>query len=236
MEKTMKGDIYMRISDLEKKYPNIKFYKLKLKPQRNFYIVEKIEDFAELVSVAGYVEIEINEEDARNDLLVRLISAYIENMIYPRSIDTVSRNLLVSFFEYVKENMSIKLKNLIENITHTVTNLYLYGIDAPIMFGDEEEDSNLLSEDEYDKGIGEIEKIYNKYNSSLKKEQEDHDKEINDCILSYKEEYLQAETKTAKDEILKKVKMELKRKFNLDGRGDDRAKKIAIKMLYENNN
>ena len=54
--------------------------------------------------------------------------------------------------------------------------------------------------------------------------------------MSYKEEYLQAETKTAKEEIIKKVQMELKNKFNLDGRSDDRAKKIAIKTLYENNN
>ena len=226
----------MRISDLEKKYPNIKFYKLKQKPQREFFIVEKLEDFAELVSVAGYVEIEINEEEARNNLLGKMMRSYIENILYPRGIDTVSKVWLVTLFEYVKENISIKLKNLIENIAHTVTNLYLYGIDAPIMFGDEEEDCNLLSEDELEKGIAEIEKIYNKYNSSLKKEQEKRDKEIIDCILSYKEEYLQAETKTAKEEIIKKVQMELKNKFNLDGRSDDRAKKIAIKTLYENNN
>ena len=226
----------MRISDLEKKYPNIKFYKLKQAPRREFFMVEKIEDFAELVSVAGYVEIEINEEDARDDHLRELTKIYIENMIYPRRIGTVFEGQVLIFFEYIKENMSSELLQIIGSKSHTVTNLYLYGIDAPIMFGDEEEDSNLLSEDEIDKGIDEIDKIYNKYNSSLKKEQEDHDKEINDCILSYKEEYLQAETKTAKDEILKKVKMELKRKFNLDGRGDDRAKKIAIKMLYESNN
>lgn len=226
----------MRISDLEKKYPNIKFYKLKQKPQREFFIVEKLEDFAELVSVAGYVEIEINEEEARNNLLGKMMRSYIENILYPRGIDTVSKVWLVTLFEYVKENISIKLKNLIENIAHTVTNLYLYGIDAPIMFGDEEEDCNLLSEDELDKGISEIEKIYNKYNGSLKKEQEKRDKEIIDCILSYKEEYLQAETKTAKEEIIKKVQLELKNKFNLDGRSDNRAKKIAIKELYENNN
>ena len=226
----------MRISDLEKKYPNIKFYKLKQKPQREFFIVEKLEDFAELLSVAGYVEIEIIEEEARNNLLGKMMRSYIENILYPRGIDTVSKVWLVTLFEYVKENISIKLKNLIENIAHTVTNLYLYGIDAPIMFGDEEEDCNLLSEDELDKGISEIEKIYNKYNGSLKKEQEKRDKEIIDCILSYKEEYLQAETKTAKEEIIKKVQLELKNKFNLDGRSDNRAKKIAIKELYENNN
>ncbi|HIX07978.1 MAG TPA: hypothetical protein H9741_05880, partial [Candidatus Borkfalkia faecipullorum] len=188
------------------------------------------------VSVAGYVEIEINEEEARNNLLGKMMRSYIENILYPRGIDTVSKVWLVTLFEYVKENISIKLKNLIENIAHTVTNLYLYGIDAPIMFGDEEEDCNLLSEDELEKGIAEIEKIYNKYNSSLKKEQEKRDKEIIDCILSYKEEYLQAETKTAKEEIIKKVQLELKNKFNLDGRSDNRAKKIAIKELYENNN
>ena len=226
----------MRISDLEKKYPNIKFYKLKQAPRRDFFMVEKIEDFAELVSVAGYIEIEINEEDARDDHLRDLTKAYIENMIYPRRIGTVFEGQVLIFFEYVKKNMSSELLQIIEGKSHTVTNLYLYGIDTPIMFGDEEEDCKLLSEDELDKGISEIEKIYNKYNGSLKKEQEKRDKEIIDCILSYKEEYLQKKTKTAKEEIIKKVQMELKNKFNLDGRSDDRAKKIAIKTLYENNN
>lgn len=63
----------MKISDIRKNYPNIKYYKLKKCPNKSMLEIEKINDFFELTNLVGYFESEINGEDASESILGSLI-------------------------------------------------------------------------------------------------------------------------------------------------------------------
>ena len=52
--------------------------------------------------------------------------------------------------------------------------------------------------------------------------------------MSFKEKYDQAGNKTQKDNIIKNIKFELKSKFGIDARNDERANEFYIISMFEN--
>lgn len=215
----------MNIEKLKQKYPNNRFYKLRTTPSQNMFEIEKIEDFFELVKNVGYTETQVDENSASFIALKLLIDTYLEakNPEYTRLLH------YNPFCEYVRENKTDILNEIVEKKSYVVT--VLYGIDVNVMYQGE---SGLdISENEFELGLAEIDKLYKEYSTTLKKAEEKRNKDINTCILNYKEQYLQSKSKVEKEGIIKKVQLELKMKFKIDGRNDYRASKIAIQTLYE---
>lgn len=83
----------------------------------------------------------------------------------------------------------------------------------------------------YEQGIEEVKKIFNEYENSLKESENNKKQEIKDFILTYKQEYLKAESNTAKEKLLKIIQYNLREKFGIDGRSDSIASKIGITSL-----
>ena len=54
----------MKISDLKKDYPQIRFYELTEYPTTNIPLIKRIEDFLELTKIVGYKEFETSKEEA----------------------------------------------------------------------------------------------------------------------------------------------------------------------------
>ena len=215
----------MNIEKLKQKYPNNRFYKLRTTPSQNMFEIEKIEDFFELAKNVGYTETQVDENSASFIALKLLIDTYLEakNPEYTRLLH------YNPFCEYVRENKTDILNEIVEKKSYVVT--VLYGIDVNVMYQGE---SGLdISENEFELGLAEIDKLYKEYSTTLKKAEEKRNKDINTCILNYKEQYLQSKSKVEKEGIIKKVQLELKMKFKIDGRNDYRASKIAIQTLYE---
>ena len=51
-------EFVMKISDLKKDYPQIRFYELTEYPTTNIPLIKRIEDFLELTKIVGYKEFE----------------------------------------------------------------------------------------------------------------------------------------------------------------------------------
>ena len=64
-------------------------------------------------------------------------------------------------------------------------------------------------------------------------EQEKYTNEIKALILNFKEMYEKAESKKEKEEIVRKIQLELFDKKNLDARSDRRASKVFIIQCLE---
>ena len=215
----------MNIEKLKQKYPNIRFYKLRTMPSQNMFEIEKIEDFFELVKIVGYTETQVDENSASFIALKLLTDTYLEAK-NPEYTQLLHYN---PFCEYVREHKTEILNKILEGKSYVVT--ILYGIDINVMFHEPSDPAQ--PENEFDLGLAEIDKLYKDYSTELSKAEEKRNKEINTCILNYKEQYLQTKTKVEKEEIIRKVQLELKMKFKIDGRNDYRASKIAIQALYE---
>ena len=215
----------MDIEKLKQKYPNVRFYKLRANPSQNMFEIERFDDFFELAKIVGYTETQVDENSASFIALKLLTDTYLEakNPEYTQLLH------YDPFCEYVRENKTDILNRIVEKKSYIVT--ILYGIDINVMF---HEESDLdISENEFELGLAEIDKLYKEYRAELIKAEEKKKKDINACILNYKERYLQSKSKAEKEEIIRKVQLELKMKFKIDGRNDYRASKIAIQTLYE---
>ena len=217
----------MEISDIRKNYPNKKYYKLKKCPNKSMLEIDKINDFFELTNLVGYFESKISGEDASDSILSTLIESYLVS-IY--SWIDMRNPIYKDFFAYVNENISNKLQSIIRADTYTVTKLY--GIDIDIMYEDEEGHS-FISEEKFHEGMAEISKIFTMYNEERERKIKTRQNEIERCILSFKNEYLQLKTKVDKEEFIKRVQVELKKQFDIDGRNDYRVTKAFIKKMYE---
>ncbi len=220
----------MRIADLKEKYPNVKFYELKQNLNNNYLVLKKIEDFIDIVKIVGYTEVEINEKEARDRILMGLVESYADNLKYPGYINNISRLSIEVFLDFINKNITKNLKKIIENRGYTITNLY--GIDIAVMYEDKDS-GTIISEEDFDSGLNEIDKLYEIYKKDLDKQKENREKDVHNCILNFKEMYLHAETKVRKDDIVKRVQYELRNKFNMDARSDPEASKAAIIKLFE---
>lgn len=220
----------MRIADLKEKYPNVKFYELKQNLNNNYLVLKKIEDFIDIVKIVGYTEVEINEKEARDRILMGLVESYADNLKYPGYINNISRLSIEVFLDFINKNITKNLKKIIENRGYTITNLY--GIDIAVMYEDKDSGA-IISEEDFDSGLNEIDKLYKIYKKDLDKQKENREKDVHNCILNFKEMYLHAETKVRKDDIVKRVQYELRNKFNMDARSDPEASKAAIIKLFE---
>lgn len=217
----------MKISDIQKNYPDKKYYKLKKCPNKSMLVIEKITDFFELTNLVGYFESEISGKDASDSILDSIIESYLVSVY--SWIDT--RNpIYKDFVAYVNQHISNKLKSIVNADTYTITNLY--GIDIDIMYEDEGS-SFIITEEEFQEGIVEVCKIFTMYNEERERKIETRQNEIEQCILSFKNEYLQLKTKIDKEDFIKKVQVELKKQFDTDGRSDYRVTKAFIKKIYE---
>lgn len=220
----------MRIADLKEKYPNVKFYELKQNLNKNYLVLKKIEDFIDIVKIVGYTEVEIDEKEACDRILMGLVESYVDNLKYPGYINNISRLSIEVFLDFIKKNITKNLKKIIENKGYTITNLF--GIDIAVMYEDEDGGA-IISEEDFNSGLNEIDKLYKIYKKDLDKQKENHEKDVHNYILNFKETYLRAETKVKKDEILKSIQYELRKKFNMDARSDPEATKAAIIKLFE---
>lgn len=217
----------MNIEEIRQQYPNIKFYKLKKPSLQNMFEIEKLEDFFELTKIVGYTENHVDEDSASFMALKLLTDSYLEAR-NPEYTQLLHYN---PFFEFLRGNRSDCLNKIISRKSYTVT--FLYALDINIMF--QEESGLNISEEEFELGLLEIDKMYKSYSKELIKEEEKRNKDINTCILSYKEQYQQAKSKTEKEGVIRRVQLELKMRFKIDGRNDYRASKISIQTLYEEN-
>ena len=233
-------ELLMNITEIRRKYPNVKFYKVKKTPIQSMFVMERLEDFFDLCQNVAYTEIYIDNDTARESILKSLVGIYFENVDPDVSI---YKKFDIEFSNYLNENMSGYLNELLENKEHTL--ITLYGINMDIMY-EVDEDFN-ISEAEFSMGLKEIDKIYQQYAREKKKIEEEmelervekearirnRDNDIREYILSYKEKYRQLKTKVEKEDLIKMLQLELKNKFNVDGRNDYRVSKIAIKKIYE---
>lgn len=219
----------MTIKEIQNKYPEKKYYRLKIAPNnRSMFIMEKLEDFFELVDLVGYVESEVDGIEASEANLEMLVVSYLSSF-YPYNPYISMRDPRVEIFlNYVNENMSNTLQLIIQAESYTTTNLF--GINTDIMF---EDTKSSMPEDKFEQGMTEVGKLYEKYKEGLDKNKKTRENDIRNCILNYKEKYLQLQSKADKEELIKVVQLELKEKFGISGRNDSRVSKIAIKKMYE---
>lgn len=217
----------MKITEIQQKYPNAKYYKLKRAPGKTMLVIERIEDFFNLSDTIGYFELEVDETEASDTLLESLIETYLHSK---GSWVDLRNPVLMQWINYVKDNLSDELKSLIKVKSYTLTDLF--AIDLGIMYEDSN-DSLFISDEKFTQGLFEIDKIFSRRKDELNKIEEEHNREIINFILQFKDKYLGKQTKREKDELIQMIQAELKIKFNLDARGDYRASKVYIKNLYD---
>ncbi len=213
----------MKITELKKQYPNIKFYELKEQPKTTKFIFKSIEDLLDLEKSIGYFEINISSEMAREITLKSMIDTYIENLSYAES---------KAFVKYIEEHISAKLDKLIQHKPYTVLSLYGLGCDAMC---EEDNDERFIDEESFNAGMQEIDTLHTNFEQEMSSKMETRRLGIINCIMSYKDKYKQATTKSEQEEIIRKIQFELKDKYGLDGRSDTRASKVFIKTQFEEN-
>ena len=211
----------MKITELKKQYPSVKFYELKEQPENSKFVLKKIEDLLDLEKNISYFEINVSSEMAREITLKSMMDAYIDQLSYADGR---------VFANYLEEHISTKLDKLIQHKPYTV--LCLYGLGCDVMC---EEDNNerFIDEDSFNAGMKEIDNLHKNFEQELSAKMETRRIGIMNCIMSYKDKYKQATTKSEQEEIIRKIQFELKDKYGLDGRSDGRASKVFIKTQFE---
>ena len=216
----------MRINELKQKYPEHKFYALRLEsnPSDNKYLeLSKLEDILDLTKKLGYLEFEMDEESASEINYNRMVDNYVKKLSYKETKE---------FLEFLStdEKKQVELRKLCK--TEAFSAINLYGLDIKVKYDDVPKEQALQN-------IAliyvELERLYDEYKKEQKRKETEINDKIHKIILSYKEKYLLAQKQKAKDDIIRDVQMKLKIEFDFDGRTDDRANKSYIKMLYENN-
>lgn len=216
----------MRFEDIKNLFPQAKYYKLKKRPAKSMLQIEKMEDYFQLTQRVGYFEIRIEKEAASQLFLESLVESYLHSVhpgIGPQ------HPLSLKFLDFVNEHMPDELRLILE--TESITFIDLYGIDLDVMFEDER-DGTFLSDETFEQGLNIMSDIFETYKKDLDKQAEERENEINVFILSFKDEYLQLKSKADKEDFIKKVQVELKKKFNIDSRSDYRVSKASIRILY----
>lgn len=151
----------MKITEIQQKYPNAKYYKLKRAPEKTMLVIERIEEFFKLSDTIGYFEIEVDEAEASDTLLETLIEAYLRSK---GSWVDLRNPLLMQWINYVKDNLSDELKSLIKVKSYTLTDLF--AIDLGIMYEDSN-DSLIISDEKFTQGLLEIDKIFTRRKDEL---------------------------------------------------------------------
>ena len=209
----------MKITELQKNYPNIKFYELKNSSEKEFLSIKRLEDFLEFVKVVGYIETEVSSEDASEFALESVIRSYCVGHHIYKDRD--------KFAEFVEDNLTKKLEKL--TTCKGYTSLELFSIDSNVMYAED----YCMNREDYNSAIEELESIYEKFQTKLAKEENVFDEKVKACIMDFKNEYDWARNKTEKEEVIKKIKYHLKVQYGLDGRKDYRATEFSIKQMLE---
>ena len=211
----------MKIEELKKRYPDVKFYELKLSPDIEQFRLSNLEDFFKLAKIVGDIEMKVSGTEEVFHNLESLVNAYINDL----GLTSEDKN---AFFNYISEHLTSKLCELID--CEDYDSLKLYGLDFNVNY----KEDNLLNAEEFDLAMKEIDRIFNDFQKAMADEKESREKGIHDCIMSFKEKYDQAGNKTQKDNIIKNIKFELKSKFGIDARNDERANEFYIISMFEN--
>lgn len=178
-----------------------------------------------MTSKVGFVEYEMSEEMATELNISNCLEVYLREKDFFYSPSS-------SFLKYVRtylfENPSCKLQKLCNK--KKCTKLSLYGLDLSIKY---EENSGMLSREDYSKVWDEIDKLYLNYTQELgaiaKRKKEDAKK----LILTYVKKYNAAPTKTMKSEIVNEIKFRLNDEYGLDGRSDRIASTSGVRCILE---
>ena len=211
----------MKITELQKTYPHIKFYELTSGSNKAFLSMKKLEDFLDIVKIVGYIEIEVSGEEASEIALESVIQSYCsEKKLY-------NSRYRDEFVEFVEDNLTKKLEKL--TTCREYTFLELYGLDFNVMYTED----HFMSQVDYNSAKEELNHIYETFQAKLVEQKKKFDENVKACILGYKDEYNQARNETAKKEIVKKVQLDLKLKYGLDAHSDYRATAICIKRFLE---
>lgn len=208
----------MKIEELKKRYPDVKFYELTDVPSKGVKL-KNLKDFLELVKVVGYVAEEIDGDEASEAALEDLITDY--------SCKHFSRSEVDNFIGFVEDNLTKELKKL--TTCKEYTSFQLFGLDIDVMYAE----NHSIKADDYKIAIVELEHIREKYQAQLEEEKKNFDEKVKACIMGYKDEFEQAKNKTEKEEVIKKIQWDLKMQYGLNARSDDRATSMGIKQLLK---
>ena len=218
------------IEALKKKYKKHAFFELTGVPEgENVPTLAKIDDFFELSHQVGYIENHFDEDDENEHFKTMILNGFIE-----ASVEYADRQ---AFYNYIYEKQGDKFKGLFHLPSRTT--LTLIGLDIAVRYyydGGKEEDEQEL----FDTVLPELEKIYGDFcreqeliKSQQKEQEKQLEKNIFDCILSYKEDYLNATSQRAKERIVTKVQLELKANYGIISASDYRANKEFIRSTFE---
>lgn len=216
----------MTIDSLKSRYQDTLFVELNDTPPVNsFFELRNLEDFFKLTQKVGFEIIETDAEETQNRAINFCVDAFYKTLMvyYEKAM------FLDYLYEYIANNKNCALKKLFP--LRQYTKLTLYSLESNILYCADEPP---YSSEIFDEGINEIEKIYNKFENSLKEKQENKKLEIQNYILTYKPQYEQLESKSKKDDLIKQIQFKLRENFNLDYRSDPISSKIGIKNLLEN--
>lgn len=212
----------MKISELKKKYTNVRFCELKIKPDVDKFVLSNVDEFLDITQKVGYIEETFGGEGYVNKKYAEFLTACLNEH------NIRLRNDVILVSNYISEhNLKNELKLLIAS--KSGTNLYLYSLDSNAMYEDLEVDvDDDVDYEAFAERMDEIIDMAFEYRESCVDEV---DKAIRDCILNYKNQYNGALTKVQKEKIVQAVQIELKERFGLDYRNDTRAVKVSIENL-----
>lgn len=211
----------MKISELQKKYPNKEFYCLQAEPSYKHPKLEKLEDMMLLTNKIGYIETELSADEASYANYKYIVNDFER---------TLSYKILREFDEYL--NNEYEKKSKLEKMCKCegFTQITLYGLDTYVMYCESSMGLDSIDVDKVYEGLSEaLENFYEK----KEKIEKEKDEEIHRLILAGKDKYLISTTAKDKEDVVRDVQMKLRLKLGLDGRTDSRASKLYIKNIYE---
>jgi len=190
------------ISEIKKKHPRVRFYELSDKPQQKGFCLKNEEDFFSFVSKVGYYE----EEYDADELASRAIEEFCRDISFEYRHD---------FAKYADEYVHTDISVIIEK-THGrsgLSDIYLYGLDSDVSFKYSSIEALTLTP-----VTKELNDLFEDFKVEEDIREKARDEEIKQCIMKYKEPYMNATSKKQKTEIITQLQCELKINFGLDGR------------------
>ena len=221
----------MNINDLINNHPEICFYKLSKSPGDRIFQLDNIDDLFKLTKVVGYFETRVSSKETIELAYQTAIDMFLHSL---------PRDEAYFFKRYVNEHEA-QLQELCKvdgNDEYIVYEFHALDFSAFC-----EIIPNKPKEIDLDSIMTELERMYKMYifqiqeeNAKRNREKEIQDSKIDVLIDSFRERYINAVSKRAKDEIIQEVRIELKKQFGLDGRSDYRASSAHLRSVYESDN
>ena len=228
----------MRIEERKDKYPDVEFYELKKEPEKNKLELLNIEDVFRINKERKtilYYENYYDEDTVRRIHLYLVCDMFVNQL--PEKPVLFDTN---GFVDFCLENLTERLRELIKGESYA--SLDLYECQSGVFYHDEGDE--FPEEEQFEIACLELPQLYDAYLKHLEdekqqqiwayhSEQEKYTNEIKALILNFKEMYEKAESKKEKEEIVRKIQLELFDKKNLDARSDRRASKVFIIQCLE---